>query len=127
MRITCPSCAAEYDVGAPLAAGRVVRCARCGREWAPVAALPPAAAAAPRVVEVIPPQPGPRAFLAPPASARPSARAHAPAPGGLALTAAWIGSFALVLALLAAAFTFRAPIMAAWPPSTRVYAALGLA
>lgn len=40
---------------------------------------------------------------------------------------AWAASL-LVLALLVwAAFAWRGDIMQAWPPSTRVYAALGLA
>lgn len=49
MRLTCPSCASEYDVDATAIGdrGRMVRCANCGAEWfqAPagdVAAPPPA-------------------------------------------------------------------------------------
>ena len=38
MRITCPSCSAGYEVPDSLMpAGRIVRCARCGSEWTPVA------------------------------------------------------------------------------------------
>ena len=41
MRITCPTCSAAYDVPDSLmTAGRVVRCARCGGNWTPVAAAP---------------------------------------------------------------------------------------
>ncbi len=41
MRIACPSCSAAYDVPDSLmTAGRVVRCARCGGEWAPVQSTP---------------------------------------------------------------------------------------
>jgi predicted Zn finger-like uncharacterized protein len=40
--------------------------------------------------------------------------------------AAWFVSVTLLVILVAAAVAFRAPIMKAWPPSTRLYAALGL-
>ncbi len=39
---------------------------------------------------------------------------------------AWGGSISLLVVLMAAAILFRAPLMKAWPPSTRVYTALGL-
>ncbi|QIE54766.1 hypothetical protein G5B40_04505 [Pikeienuella piscinae] len=50
MRLTCPSCAAEYEIepGAIGARGRRVRCASCAKEWfqeAPVASVAEAAAA----------------------------------------------------------------------------------
>ena len=132
MRITCPSCAAEYELGATLAAGRVVQCARCGHRWAPVPAEPPPVmetvpaeampepASAP-VVEVPPPS------LSIPPDGRPAPVTTAPPRAQSALTLAWIGSGVVLAGLLAFAFLFRAPIMQAWPPSTRLYAALGLA
>lgn len=41
MRIVCPSCSATYEVPDSLVtAGRVVRCARCGADWTPLAAVP---------------------------------------------------------------------------------------
>lgn len=40
--------------------------------------------------------------------------------------AAWIGSVAVLLMLVLAGIAFRGPIMKAWPPSERLYAALGL-
>jgi len=40
--------------------------------------------------------------------------------------AAWFVSVTLLAILLAATVAFRAPIMKAWTPSTRLYAALGL-
>ena len=40
--------------------------------------------------------------------------------------AAWFVSVALLAILFAAAIAFRTPIMRAWPPSTRLYAALSL-
>ncbi len=50
---------------------------------------------------------------------------HAP-PGRLALPLAWGGSLALLAAVAAAAVVWREPVMQAWPPSIRVYDALGL-
>lgn len=47
MRLTCPSCASEYEVDAAAIgdSGRMVRCANCEAEWfqAPAAAAPPPA------------------------------------------------------------------------------------
>jgi hypothetical protein len=40
--------------------------------------------------------------------------------------AAWFVSVALLAILAASSVAFRAPIMKAWPASTRLYAALGL-
>ena len=73
------------------------------------------------VVEVPPPA---RLFLAVPPDARLSAGQAAA--GRTALALAWAGSAALIVALLAAGYIFRLPIMQAWPASTRLYAALGL-
>ncbi len=38
----------------------------------------------------------------------------------------WLASLVLLAALAAAAIAWRGPVQRAWPPSTRVYAALGL-
>jgi hypothetical protein len=40
---------------------------------------------------------------------------------------AWVGSLVVLAALAWGALTWRADIMHAWPPSTRAYAAIGLA
>ena len=53
---------------------------------------------------------------------RPTARRS-----GLLPIAAWIASLVLLALLVDAAYIWRAQIMAAWPPSERLYAALGLA
>ena len=45
----------------------------------------------------------------------------------MALRLAWLGSLVLVILLIGAAYAWRAEVMAAWPPSVRLYAALGLA
>lgn len=51
----------------------------------------------------------------------------APAVGRGTPILAWGGSIAAVVVALAAIVIFRAPVMKAWPPSARLYAALGLA
>src|SRR5579875_2656608 len=46
MRIVCPACEAAYEVpDTVVSPGRVVRCVRCGKDWAPIAKPVPAAAA----------------------------------------------------------------------------------
>jgi predicted Zn finger-like uncharacterized protein len=128
MRITCPSCAAEYEVGTTLAAGRAVRCVRCGAEWAPV----PAVAAVP-VAEATPPLPDAVDTMTAPAASRPFMAVpigqripDRPMPSRNVLVLAWFGSAVLIVAVLVAAYLFRAAIMQAWPPSARLYGALGL-
>lgn len=65
MRLTCPSCASEYDVDAAAigARGRMVRCANCEAEWFQSAANgdaaappPPAPPAAPEMAPMPEPQ-----------------------------------------------------------------------
>lgn len=54
----------------------------------------------------------------------------APEPSRRTQTAArfaWAGSMLLLVLAGWAAYTWRVPIMQAWPPSERVFAALGLA
>ncbi len=178
MRITCPACAAGYNVpDAMLGGGRSVRCVRCLREWQPahpapsVPDLPPEGQAAwpglvpPSPVAVAAPddlglfeapdEARPR-FGAPdseaPAPAAPSmphppAAARRPADGqdwrGVLLAReepdpgieaagrsdGWIGwaaSLVLLAALVWTAIAYRAEVQRAWPPSTRLYTALGV-
>jgi predicted Zn finger-like uncharacterized protein len=149
VRIVCPSCAAAYDVPeAALAPGRAVRCARCGTEWAPLAAAPrtplaspqplapprPAAWDVPERVTTSAPLAEPDAGASLPRRSKvlltepaPEATAYRPRRRDAAPLLAWLASLALLLVLLAAAYTWRDRIMTAWPPSERLYAALGLA
>jgi predicted Zn finger-like uncharacterized protein len=170
MRIACPACAAAYEVPDRLLAGapRMLRCSRCGAEFAPPRPAPPepdpppprapepppdpppappeppdpafAPVAAPAPATVAEPataaEPQPALGPAPPAAApaappelRPGPRpATRQAPHGeAALTRAWLASIAAVLIGLAALIVFRARVMEAWPPSMRLFAALGLA
>ena len=48
-------------------------------------------------------------------------------PTSLALGLAWVGCVTLLVVALSGLFTWRDTMMDAWPPSTRIYAALGLA
>ncbi len=145
MRIECPCCAAAYDVPESLLPGRKsLRCARCGTEWtAGLPGAPPDESPEPKQappVEVIASPPAEESLrpvrpTRPMSLDRPSPTAmqrlvniaEPPPRPSLWPAAAWAASI-LVLALLVwAAFAWRTDIMQAWPPSTRVYAALGLA
>lgn len=118
VRITCPHCDAAYDVPDSLLAGRrAIRCARCGEHWAdPTTAVEVAEPAA------VKPLAGTDAVEVPfVASAGPPS---APASAGVRF--GWAGS-ALLLALGAwSVIAWRQDVMHAWPPSGRLYAALGL-
>ena len=139
MRIACPSCSATYDVPDSLmTAGRVVRCARCGGEWTPVAG--PAVADTPEPEPEAPaPVEAPAAPLPDTAETSPAApprprlsamdrlAAHAvPRQSSSRLRLAWLGSAAVLVLLGVAAVAWRTEIVAGWPPSARAYAVFGL-
>jgi predicted Zn finger-like uncharacterized protein len=151
MRIVCPSCDAVYNVPDAMlaAAPRAVRCARCGTEWTPgaLADAPPAQPAPPA-------EPPPPAAVAEPAmrperaepklssyrsrteprltavsdlDARPPPRDdETTLRGRRGAVAGWVFSVLLLIGLAAASVAWRTQVMAAWPPSQRVYGALGL-
>jgi predicted Zn finger-like uncharacterized protein len=140
MRITCPNCAAVYDVPAErLAGGRTVRCARCGSGWVPPvgeSALEPqpVPAATPEVAKrelpeaAIPSLPEPES-ASPPAPAAPAdgrlrrlLAVRFPVP----VLLAWVGSLVLLGMMVGAMIAWRLDVMRAWPPSERLYSALGL-
>lgn len=128
MRITCPSCSAGYEVPDSLMpAGRIVRCARCGSEWTPVAVTATAGEVDARAAE----QAFPAAEEAASWSvARQSAMdrlAANPArtPSRLPLRLAWAASVLVLVVVVWAVFAGRTDIAAAWPPSGRVYALFG--
>jgi len=146
MRIVCPSCQAAYEVPERLIdqAPRRLRCARCGHEWLPSELRAETPAVAPRPPG--PPPPAPPPVVVPPVvppSVRPPARQmdyreeldegkpprRRVSAGGASNRVAVLGWLlsVLVLAMLGgAAVAWRGDVMAAWPPSQRVYAALGL-
>jgi predicted Zn finger-like uncharacterized protein len=140
MRIACPSCQAEYDVPDTMLAGRrAVRCARCGEEWHPEPAAPAATESLPATVpEAEPPavEPEPAAAAEPAASPtlfvpprEPRAGRPAPQPrrAGAGVLVGWVATVVILAGLLYTGYAWRDRLMAAWPPSTRLYAALGLA
>jgi predicted Zn finger-like uncharacterized protein len=133
MRLVCPACSSAYEVpDTLLRPGGKVRCARCGHEWAPVAAPepePPPPSFPPPEAPLIEAEPVPAAEPELPrftamdrlALSRATRRRH-----GVMLALAWAASVLAVLLLLAAGFVWRADIAAAWPPSARLYSALGV-
>jgi len=149
MILTCPQCETRYQADAARfpAAGRNVRCAKCGNVWHQLGPVPgpdpeaevvahemgsaaaPSAAPAPDAVAE---QSRAAAFAAQPATAPAiapetlPARTSGPWLGGAALVAGWVALVVLVLVIGAAAVTFR-DMIATWLPQTSsFYAAAGL-
>ncbi|HEY2132594.1 MAG TPA: zinc-ribbon domain-containing protein [Acetobacteraceae bacterium] len=143
MRIACPNCHAVYNVPLPLAGGRRVRCARCKHEF-----LPEPLDAAP-VADTRPPDESPDGssiepagtpapVLAWPEPAAPRApgrlqvdigpevarRQTAPRGRGAPTVVALAVSVLLLCGAGFAAYVWRAQVMAAWPPSQRLFQAL---
>lgn len=155
MRILCPSCQAAYEVPDKLLSSgpRKVRCAKCGGDWMAEAEPEPAPVGGepepemPRAPEGLPPEddepdlpppppvvpqmqpvgggqeavvPRPEEKLALEPGERPSRK--------LAVVAglAWLASVAALAGAGWAAVAFRAEVMAAWAPSKRLFALLGL-
>jgi predicted Zn finger-like uncharacterized protein len=134
MRIVCPTCTATYEVPtALLKPGQPVRCARCTKEWVPSEELEDDPPAAPQVLAadpapVVVPAPMGQAERAP--TPRPAASklpGAPPTPRASMLRLAWVASFVVLGVLVWGAYSQRVAIMQGWPPSIRVYAALGLA
>ena len=139
MILTCTSCGTRYSVDGSKfpAAGRTVRCAKCGHSWHQAGELdepefvsePLAPAAAETVSETPVSEPADGSFsptrdFAPPSVA---AEPSAPLAPKLAIIAGWIGLFAVVLLIAFAAVKYRQHIASIWPQSAGVYNGLGLA
>jgi predicted Zn finger-like uncharacterized protein len=129
MRIVCPGCTAAYEVrDALLAPGRAVRCTRCGEQWVP---LDDAAPAAPKVFGEAPgpsPQEQSDAALPRPTAMERLASHPAQLPGAaFGLRAAWAASLVALLLVGWGIIAWRTDLMRAWPPSARLYDAIGLA
>ena len=122
MRITCPSCGADYDVPASrLTPRKMVRCVRCQAEWVPAhvgqdAEL--ASAEQAQFASQIEPLPAVTAMD------RLAASQSAP-PSSPALLVAWILTLVLLVGTLAATVTWRGAIMQAWPQSALILAPFG--
>jgi predicted Zn finger-like uncharacterized protein len=154
MRISCQVCSTVYEVpDAALAAGRSVRCAKCGHQWVPLAAAPRgplrqlragaeagaatsarARLAAEALTDAPPLPAAPSARLAPMAPIRSASLSESDAApetpvrrrAGAAVWLGWAVSLAVWVLVVWAAYTYRAQVMEAWPPSQRLYAAVGL-
>jgi predicted Zn finger-like uncharacterized protein len=128
MQITCPSCEAVYEVPGEKIAGRQVRCVKCGAQWAPVPPLPVALETLPEPAPEPPLEPEPEPLpLLPviPAPLEPMVRSE-PRHNNSALVLAWIASVMLLGAIVVGAYAGRQDVMRGWPPSERLYGALGL-
>jgi predicted Zn finger-like uncharacterized protein len=143
MRLVCPSCQTVYNVPDELLGGdsRRVQCKRCGHLWTFTAAAANRADRSDffRASDSrgdAPARPRARSRTAPltprdDEEARRSLRtALAAQPArpvtGSAAVAGWAASALLLGGLGYAAYVQRDAVMAAWPPSQRVYMALGL-
>jgi predicted Zn finger-like uncharacterized protein len=133
MILTCPNCATRYQTDAALlgAAGRKVRCAKCGHVWLQAA---PAARAEPEPELLSSDEPASefsdRPISAPRADLLGSASLKAkPQPPALTerlpLMAGWAGLALLVLAIGFSLIRFRQEIAMLWPQSASLYRALG--
>ncbi len=143
MRVVCPNCSIAYDVpGAMLAGRKAVRCARCKQEWRPgethvsepVARPEPlraegladadVAVQVRRPVVTSPPELTER--VAPPTAMQRLARDRPAPPGRLGVRIGWTVSVLVLVLLVWSAIAWRADVTQAWPPSARLYSAIGL-
>jgi predicted Zn finger-like uncharacterized protein len=147
-RIVCPSCGARYDVAAGVigAAGKNVRCARCGTVW--LARPEPAEGETllPQWPEPPPPKvrdledeeplpPPPRRKEAPPAPSpvvtpvedEPEVRPTRARRGGAGATIAWVVTLVLIAGAGYGAVRYPHAVIDAWPASARLFTMLGLA
>ncbi|MGD0190468.1 MAG: DUF3426 domain-containing protein [Rhizomicrobium sp.] len=144
MILTCPQCATRYQTDSAQfgAAGRKVRCAKCGHVWhqAPEAALEPEPVFAP--IEDVEPPPAshphraayapPHEFTAPSDGAAPAFLAAEDAPrirvdiaGALRSSAPWAALAAFVFVIGWSAVRFRQDIAIVWPQTATFYRAIG--
>jgi predicted Zn finger-like uncharacterized protein len=145
MLISCPSCAAVYNVPEHLLAaeGQVLRCARCEHEWLVVPSAEPAQATAPVVSEHIPneyhaeppdlepfessPEPSPESSkVMPELTGRGQILQQRPPVEPVALAMAWVLTVFVMISIGWGAVRWRGEVMEAWPPSRRAYSVLGL-
>jgi len=142
MILSCTSCGTRYSVDGSKfpAAGRTVRCAKCGNSWhqaAETAAEPlPEAPSSEPGQEGRPAQEDTQGFEAFSASGGSSTRAYAPAaavaePRGpigpmVAVAVGWAALIGVVLLIAVLAVRYRQTVATIWPQSAGVYSGLGL-
>jgi predicted Zn finger-like uncharacterized protein len=143
MRIDCPDCAAAYEVPDRLLTGRkTVRCARCGTEWIMAPPLPDESQSPSEIkpVEILdrPPVTEHRGLdtFSPAQDSRHRSvvtamerlvqTARPPSRPSFWPTLGWIISIVLIACLAWGTIAWRTEVMRVWPPSTRLYIALGL-
>jgi len=139
MRIPCPSCSAIYEVPDDLlVVVRKVRCASCGHEWLTTEAEPRAAPEPlPPEFPVEAPEEVPEEIpagaaepinlpLSPPARTGPMQRLLPALRENRVVLLGWVVSVLLLVLMGRAAILHRDGIMAAWPPSQRLFVLLGL-
>lgn len=132
MILTCSQCDTRYAVDAAQipAAGRTVRCAKCGHSWHQ-GAVPDAPPPDPDPVAVDPPPPIVDIGAAPiggfaPVSLTPAAAEQPSRWPLIRVVMGWGGLIGLVLALGVAGVVYRQDIVMLWPQSAGVYSSLGL-
>jgi predicted Zn finger-like uncharacterized protein len=139
MILTCPSCDTRYSVDGSKfpAAGRTVRCAKCGHSWHQAGETPesePAPAVPEDISESAPEAPAafepesvsPGRSFAPPLVTVAEAVPHTPLGPKIAVVAGWAGLIAAILLIGYAAVHYRQHIASIWPQSAGVYSSLGL-
>lgn len=146
MILTCPQCATRYQTDAARfpAAGRNVRCAKCGHVWHQLGPAPEPDPEAEVIVQETPPEPPapqeppsiaaqPRvaAFAPTPAIAREPEEAPAPVRSGgwlgrAAIAVGWVVLVGLIVTIGWAAVSFRDAVATWLPQTASVYAAAGL-
>jgi predicted Zn finger-like uncharacterized protein len=135
MILTCPSCATRYSVDGSKfpAAGRTVRCAKCGHSWHQIGEMPEPESAAPEAIFESAPEPAfepepvsPARAFAPPLVTVAEPVPHTPLGPKIAVVAGWVGLIAVILLIGYAAVHYRQHIASIWPQSAGVYSSLGL-
>jgi predicted Zn finger-like uncharacterized protein len=138
MILTCPSCDTRYSVDGSKfpAAGRTVRCAKCGHSWHQVGETPetePEPTAPEAISQSVPetpafePEPAsPARSFTPPLVTVAEPVPRTPLGPKIAVVAGWAGLIAAILLIGYAAVHYRQHIASIWPQSAGVYSGLGL-
>src|SRR5665213_443971 len=152
MILTCPECATRYETGAAKfpAAGRKVRCAKCGHVWHQAGPQPepdpelfgippdepvqePEPVSAPRPVPATPRRsafaPDPKRDIADDEEPQPAQRSAGARKGWERVGAmfGWVGLVGVILIICWSAVSYRQQIATVWPQSASLFTRLGMA